>query len=508
MKKLFLILASVASLTAAAQTKSGYAIDFNVKGLKDSTAYLAYYFAEQTYIRDTAHVNSKGEFVFSDKTPLPQGWYFLVLNKLKLMDVMVGPNQHFSVVTDTAGIKSPVEHNVVFKNDIDNKLYYENLAHNMTLNKKAEPHVKIIRDSTLKDEAKKKAAQEALKKIGEEAQAYQDKIIAEHPETMTARLFKTSKQLVVPDPPKRADGSIDSTFQIRYYREHYFDNFNLADDALTRLSMPIYKNKLNEYLDKLHAQQPDSVIKAITKIISVAKKNPETYKFVLWTLTPKYATPEYMGMEEVFVWIYYTYYATGEMDGWANDKYKKSLKELAENYCKGLIGKTGPNLIMQDAKLQPQSMYDIKAKYTLLYFFDHDCGHCRKETPVLVEFYKKNKAKFNLEVYAVDIDTTMAAMKDFIKTMGTPWITVNGPRTYLKVSYKDQYDVPTTPTLYILDQNKKIIAKKPPIEKLEDFLTNYERVQKLKKANPGKYPDRVPFDCNKPTIKSSASAKP
>lgn len=508
MKKLFLILISLGSLTAAAQTQPGYAIDFTVKGLKDTTAYLAYYFAEQTYVRDTARVNSKGEFVFRNKTPLPNGWYFLVLNKMKLMDIMIGPNQHFSVVTDTAGLKRPVEKGVIFKNDIDNKLYYENLAHNAELNKKAEPYVKIVRDSLSKDEAKKKAAQEALKKIGEEATSYQEKIMREHPETMTARLFKTSRQVVVPDPPKRADGTIDSSFQLMYYRAHYFDDFNLADDALIRLSQPIYKNKIIEYLDRLHVQQPDTIIKAIQKIVAVAKKNPETYKFVLWTLTPKYATPEFMGMDEVFSWLYYTYYANGDMDSWATDKYKKSLKELADNYCKSLIGKTAPNMIMQDANLQPKSMYDIKTKYTLVYFFDHDCGHCRKETPVLVDFYKKNKTRFNLEVFAVDIDTTMASMKEFIKTMGTTWTTVNGPRTYLKVGYKDQYDVPTTPTLYILDQNKKIIAKKPPVEKLEEFFKNYEKLLAKRKAEPGKYPEKIPFDCNKPIPKSSASVKP
>lgn len=507
MKKLFLILASLISLNAVAQTKSGYAIDFNVKGLKDTTAYLAYYFAEQTYICDTAKVNSKGEFAFNGKKALPQGWYFLVLNKLSFINLMVGPNQHFSIIADTAGIKRPVG-KVIFKNDIDNTLYYENLKLISDLGPQAEPHRKILNDSTLKDEAKKKAALEALQKIGEGVQAFQDKVIREHPETMTARLFKSTKQIVIPDPPKRADGSIDSLFQLKYYREHFFDNFNLADEGLIRQPQPTYKNKVIEYLDRLHAQQPDTIIKAIEKIASIAKKNPETYKFLFWTITPKYATPEYMGMDEVFVWIYYTYYATGEMDSWANDKYKKSLKELADNYCRSLIGKTAPNMIMQDANLQPQSMYDIKTKYTFVYFYDHNCGHCRKETPLLVDFYKKNKVKLNFDVYAVDIDTTMRDMKEFIKTMGTTWTTVNGPRTYLKVSYKDQYDVPTTPTLYILDQNKKIIAKKLPVNKIEEFLTNYEKMLKRKKIEPAKFPDRIPFDCNKAALKLSTSAKP
>lgn len=504
MKNIFLLLAIVISTSVSAQTKPGYAIDFNVRGLKDTTAYLGYYFAEQTYICDTARVNATGKFSFTGKKALPHGSYFLVLNRNKLMDVVIGPNQHFSIETDTAGLRRPVGR-VTIKNDLDNKLYYENLAHNAELSKKAEPYVQILRDTTLKDEAKKKEAQEVWKKISEEAQAYQDKIITAHPETMTARLFKTVKPVVVPDPPVRADGTIDSLFQLKYYREHYFDNFDLSDDALIRIEQPLYKRKVNEYLDRLYTQHPDTITTAITKLVSVAKKNPETYKFLLIMLTSKYGTPEYMGMDEVFVWMYYTYYATGEMDFWATEKHKKNLKDFADNYCKSLIGKTGPNLIMQDANLQPRSMYDIKAKYTILYFFDHNCGHCRKETPVLVDFYKKNKTKFNVEVYAVDIDTTMADMRAFIKTFGTTWITVNGPRTYLKVPYSQQYDVPSFPTIYILDQNKKIIAKKPPTDKIEDFLLNYEMIQKRKAASQVKQPERIPFDCSKP-VKAPAKS--
>src|SRR5688572_27735376 len=108
MKKFFLLITTVISITAAAQTNSGYAIDFKVNGLKDTTAYLGYFFSEQTYIRDTARVNSKGEFSFTGKTALQQGSYFLVLNKSRLMDLVIGPDQHFSIETDTAGLRKPV----------------------------------------------------------------------------------------------------------------------------------------------------------------------------------------------------------------------------------------------------------------------------------------------------------------------------------------------------------------------------------------------------------------
>src|SRR5690606_33799969 len=116
---------------------------------------------------------------------------------------------------------------------------------------------------------------------------------------------------------------------------------------------------------------------------------------------------------------------------WANEKFRKNLKDLADRYCKSLIGKTAPNLMMQDANLQPRSLYDIKTKYTIVYFYDPDCGSCKKETPVLVDFYTKNKTKFNVEVFAINSDTSLVKMRDYIKSANMKWVTVNGPRTYM-----------------------------------------------------------------------------
>lgn len=490
MKKSVFAFVLFLSFAAAAQTKPAYSIQFKVQGLKDTTAYLGYYFAESTYVRDTANVNSKGEFTFDGKQALPQGVYFLVLDKSRIFDFVVGSTQHFSLETSTTDYVK----NMVVKNDLDNKLFFENMVYNMERNKEAEPFINILQDTTLKDETKKKEAREEFTKVNEKVTAYQNEVIGKHPTTMTARLFKTSKKVEIPDPPKRPDGSIDSTFQLRYYREHFFDHFDLSDDALVRLPQPIYNKKVIEYLDKLYAPQVDTVWQAIEKIVAKAKKNRETYKYMVFTLIVKYQTPEYMGMDELFVRLYDTYFANGkngekgEMDFWANEKYKKNLKDHADNLRKSLIGNTAPNLIMQDANFQPRSMYDIKTKYTIIYFYDPDCGSCKKETPVLVNFYTKNKAKFNLEVFAVNADSTMAKMRNYIKEMGMKWITVNGPRTYLS-SYHDSYDATSTPTLYVLDEKKKIIGKKIEAAKLEDFLTNYEKIQKLRaevarKSNP------------------------
>jgi thiol-disulfide isomerase/thioredoxin len=183
----------------------------------------------------------------------------------------------------------------------------------------------------------------------------------------------------------------------------------------------------------------------------------------------------------MYVYLYDRYFESGEMDYWANDKMKKNLKEQADRYRKSLVGKTGPNMIMLDQNLKPKALYDIKNKYTIIYIFDPDCGHCKEETPKLANFYNNHKQKFNIEVFAVSADTSMAKMRDYIKTMNMTWITVNGPRSYTG-NYQDLYDALTTPTLFILDSRKKIIGKKIASENLEGFFTNFEKMEKAREA--------------------------
>lgn len=479
MKRLFIALLAT-SLALPALSQNSYKIDFKITGWKDTTAYLGYYYGEQTLIRDTAKVKA-GQFSFDGKKPLIEGVYFLVLDKNKIFDFVIGKDVYFALETNADDYIK----NMVVKNDEDNQLFFENLHFIGERSKEAEPLIKVLKDSTLKEE-QKKSTREAFSKINDKVMAFQASLIEKSPASMTARLLKATKQIDVPEPPKKADGTIDSTFQLRYYRQHFFDNFDLADDALIRLPRPFYQEKLKEYLEKLFVPAPDTITRAINELAGRVKKNQEAYKYLIWNCMTSYQAPEIMGLDEVFVTLYDKYFATTEMDFWINASTKKTLKDHADKIRSSMIGRTGSNLIMQDQNLQPRSMYDIKNKYTIIFIFDPDCGHCREETPKLVDFYNQSKVKYNFEVFAVSSDTSIQKMKNFIKEFKTPWITVNGPRTYMKEHYSKMYHSETTPTIYILDDKKKIIAKKLPVNQLDDFLTKHEKYEKLKKAAPNK----------------------
>jgi peroxiredoxin len=471
-RPLFLLLVLIST---AAYAQPGYKIDFKIKGLKDTTAYLAYYDnGAQTYLKDTSKVNSQGVFSFENSKPLRQGIFIVVLDKNPIFQFVIGQDQRFSLETD----KEDYTKHMVVTGDEDNKLFFDNANFIAAQFAKAEPYVKILRDSALKEDAKK-AAREEFKKFSQEVLDYQQNIVTKYPTTFTARLLKTTKEIDVPPAPKKADGTIDSTWQFRYYRAHYFDNFDLADDALIRLSKPVYQEKVKDYLDRLFIQDPDTITREVVRLAAKTKRNQEAYKYFVWTCMTHYSQHKIMGLDEVYVNIYDKFVVTGEMDFWLDPGMKQSIKDYVEKVRLSLVGNTAPNLIMQDKDLKAKSMYDIKNKYTVLYFFNPDCGHCKEETPKLVELYNKNKSKFDFEVYAVSTDTSMVKMRAFIKDFKMPWITVNGPRTYVG-HWSKLYYAETTPTMYVIDAKRKIIAKKLPVEQLPEFFEKYDQAHKAK----------------------------
>ena len=267
MKRLAGILVSLLPLFAAAQP--GYHIDFNVSGLRDTTAYLGYFLQEKTYVKDTAEVDNTGAFSFVGGQPLPEGLYFLVINKSRLFDFVIGKDQQFSIATSLTDYN-----NLKVNGDEDNASFFENMRLIVDAGKEAEPFLTILRDSTQSDEHKQKA-RTTFDEINKRVMARQQAIIEKDPTAVTARLLKMNKPVQIPDPPVKPNGQIDSTFQLRYYREHYFDNFGLSDDALLRLPKVFYWEKVQDYLTRLYAQHPDTVTNAIHALVNVAKTNKD-----------------------------------------------------------------------------------------------------------------------------------------------------------------------------------------------------------------------------------------
>jgi thiol-disulfide isomerase/thioredoxin len=168
-----------------------------------------------------------------------------------------------------------------------------------------------------------------------------------------------------------------------------------------------------------------------------------------------------------------TYYITHQAT-WERPSVVENLIKKANRIRSLLIGEISPNMVMLDTNNQPVSMYSIKSNFLILFFWDPDCGHCEQEIPKLKDFYDEQKDSLGVKIFAVCSDTSLVKWKSAIRKRKMDWINVDGPRT-LTGDYHEQFDVSTTPVIYILNNRKEIIAKRLVTEQFLQFFKNYIR---------------------------------
>lgn len=459
MLKKYILLSLVALSTLSLYSKEAYKINVKVNGIKDTVCYLAYYYGDKQYVQDTVKVNSKGEFFYAGEEALPGGIYLVVMPDKNYFEIIVDKVQFFSIETDTSDFITKT----IFKNSTDNTLFYKYLNFIQQKNKEITP----LR--TLLQKTKDKDSTESLRKqittINDEVTSYKKEYMKQYPATLLASIFKASEEVDVPEAPLLANGAKDSTFQFRYYKAHYWDNINLTDDRILRT--PIFFQKLSYYTEKVMHPSPDSIIVEIDQIIKKAETNKEMFKFLVWYITNEYAQSKIMGYDAVYVHMVKTYYMTNRAY-WVTESQLKSIAERAMKTEPLLIGKTAPNISLTTLKGQQLELYQLNAKYTILAFWSPDCGHCKTEMPILYKTYLKYKDKGVLTYIVPTMRDTAQVMKFIREKNMFEWINLLDLRH--DSNFRADYDIYATPQIYLLDEKKKIVAKKLGPEQMDSLL--------------------------------------
>jgi thiol-disulfide isomerase/thioredoxin len=237
----------------------------------------------------------------------------------------------------------------------------------------------------------------------------------------------------------------------------------------------LFQKKIDDYFTKLVIPLPDSLCQEIDRLLENVAGTKEVFKYLLWNFIVKYERSEIMGMDAVFVHLVKKYIILQPPE-WLNEIVRQNLIDWAKTLDPLLIGKPAPVMILLDTNDTPVSLYSINAKYTIIYFWEKDCGHCQKETPLLKSFYDDSHDSLNFEVYAVCIDTSIVAWKKYIREKDFRWVNVNG---YLSMTrdFHDLYDVHSSPVMYLLDEKKNILAKRILTEQIKGLILKKENTK-------------------------------
>ena len=208
-----------------------------------------------------------------------------------------------------------------------------------------------------------------------------------------------------------------------------------------------------------------------------ARVSKPMFQYLMVYFVQKYVNPQYMGQDAVFVHLFDKYINAGETE-FFTEKYRKFLNDRAYSLMANLIGQPAPNLEMVDSTGALRPLYGVDAKFTVICFWDPTCSHCKETVPKVDSIFKAKWQKEGVKIYGVMVDGGKEAWLQFIKDHNlTDWTHVYETKEHQDATekagqpgYRQLYDVYETPILYLLDKDKRIIAKKLTYQQLDEVI--------------------------------------
>jgi len=216
-----------------------------------------------------------------------------------------------------------------------------------------------------------------------------------------------------------------------------------------------------------------------------ARVSKPMFQYLLVYFVQRYVNPEYMGQDAVFVHLFEKYINTGQAE-FFTEKYRKYLNDRAYSLMANLIGQPAADLAMIDTSGVSKPLYEVSAPFTVICFWDPTCSHCKEIVPKVDSIFQAKWKKEGIKVYGVMVDGGKEAWLQFIKDHNlTDWIHVYETKEHQdsvekagQPGYRQLYDVYQTPILYLLDKDKRIIAKKLSYLQVDEVITLKMRQKK------------------------------
>ncbi len=471
MKKMFFFLLFCPLFSSlSGQSALQYEINISIPELKDSTLFLAYHYGDKQYIKDTITLDLNGKGAFSGTNPLPKGIYLIVLPGNSYFEILASDDQFFSVSCSYPDYINTLK----FESSEENSSFLEYQQQWQTYQLEANSLSRRAQNNRENNDSLR-ILNSMLGNKEIEMKEYLNEVVTNNQPNLLSVLVKSVIPLEIPEPviPEGSANpdSIRWYLRYNYNKDHFWDNTDLTDNRLLRT--PILQSRLETFFTNIVIQSPDSLNKEIDKLIKKCEPQHDMFQYISVFLFNKYRSSDIMGQDAVLYKIARDIYLSGKAD-WVSDEFLEDLDREVELMSNNLIGMRGKDLVMNSYNNFYVSLYDIDKEFTILYFWEPNCGHCKTSTPKLIDYYATAKDD-NIEVFAVCTTDDKEEWEKYIEENNITWINGWDPDRTTHFDY--YYNVQTTPLIYILDKDKTIIAKKLAVEDIGSFINNYRRIK-------------------------------
>lgn len=253
-------------------------------------------------------------------------------------------------------------------------------------------------------------------------------------------------------------------YEYYYKANHFFDNIDFSDSRL--LNTPILEQKMGFYFRQMVPPVVDSIKVRVSEVIGKTKANNEVYNWAVRYLYQLYRESPVPGNNEVYNFIGEKFIIS-EPKRWNDAAFVEKVRLRVAKAKLNPIGSLATNLRLQTPEGKSMDLNSVVAAKTILLFFNPECEACHAVTEKLFKIYQQYNSK-GIQVFAVYIENKKEEWQSYISDKDLNWINVYDPKGSEGIEQK--YDIYAIPMIYVLDKNKRVVAKDVPLEKLEGYL--------------------------------------
>lgn len=223
-----------------------------------------------------------------------------------------------------------------------------------------------------------------------------------------------------------------------FVASHYWDNFAFTDTTLIG-NADITEQAFADFMNLLPHLSPQLIEKGISAMMNKATADSAMYVHFI-ELSEKYLYDPNSPFrnEDIYIMVIQNIIDNKKLD----DIYKVRPQYQLALAQKNRVGNKATDFTYTSEKGDKTMLYSVVGNPLLLFFFRPDCPDCQR-----VKSYVADKELAN-QVKILFINPDKDNHLDTI------------------------YDLRASPTLYLLDRDKKILLKDAPIEQIEQYLIN------------------------------------
>lgn len=251
--------------------------------------------------------------------------------------------------------------------------------------------------------------------------------------------------------------SVDSLI-LNYWNNFDFKNYNKVSQA------PLGEQALVDFINLFPKAKPWNIGGAIDSLIlhsSVNKKSQSYFEDLLERYLYNVNSPQYN--ERYYSIVLEKFMHSLHIENDKKNKYRIIYKLINRNN----VGDIATDFNYYSKK--ESSLHQLNANYLILYFYAPDCSSCQqsfqtlKNNPNILAFI--NAKARTLAIYA---EGNKQLWEGYAQNIPKEWI--NGVDLNQNIIKKGLYDLKATPTLYLLDSNKRVLLKDVSLAELIAYL--------------------------------------